>query len=936
MGIAKQLVDWNQPLLCTAADYLLGRFRQGNMVSLSHVVLVLPGRRAGRRLLEILLERTEAENLAFVPPEIVTAGTLPELLYDPQRPFASDVVQRLAWIRAIKETERSLVEQVFPQLPTEDASDQWLLLGSMLWRLHRELAADALDFADVAKQGSEVAGFGEQTRWQTLRRIQESYLRILDELSLWDMQTARLYAIDRRECHTDKEIILVATVDMNRALRRMMDQVAGQVTAIVFAPESYANRFDEHGCLVPEAWQDVTLDLQDDQIRLTEDAAEQAEMVLCRIAEYNGRYRADEITIGVPDERLVPHIQRELSEYEVSVRWLIGKTLPESGPYKLLSAVRDYLRQGRTEDWTELVRHPDVDVWLGERGIPCDWLTQLDEYYGHHLQPRLGGDWLGLQKDRNHVEAAHKAIDSLLAEVAGDERRELDAWTQPIMKVLATVYDSRVLDRTNPADAITIGACQRLAACLTAQAKLPSRVVPPVTATEAIDLVLEQLFSDNLAAPSDPEAIEILGWLELPLDDAPALIVTSFNEGYVPTSSHGDLFLPDGLCHRLGLDDNRRRYARDAYALQVLKQTRKDLLLVVSRRDTEGNPLAPSRLLFAADRATIARRVLKLCKPEMSGHKRALAGGTLISHCERSKFDVPRPTALEEPIGSMRVTSFRSYLSCPYRFYLEHVLELGALDDSAEEMDALAFGTLIHDVLGTFGESDLKHSTDPEEIEQFLAAELKRFARQHYGSDRLAPLNVQLHQMQARLAAFARWQAGWACSGWRITHSEVPPRGSAGVPFDVDGQPLMLRGRIDRIDTNNAGQWLVFDYKSSTTPKKPESIHQKSGEWIDLQLPLYRHIAAALGVTGDVRFGYIVLPKDISQVDALIAEWTTADLDGADEVARDVVRRIRRQEFWPPAATPDFAEDYAPICMDGVFERPCYAAEAHAVKEVTP
>lgn len=89
-------------------------------------------------------------------------------------------------------------------------------------------------------------------------------------------------------------------------------------------------------------------------------------------------------------------------------------------------------------------------------------------------------------------------------------------------------------------------------------------------------------------------------------------------------------------------------------------------------------------------------------------------------------------------------------------------------------------------------------------------------------------------------------------------------------------------------------------------------------------------------MTGDVRFGYIVLPKDISQVDALIAEWTTADLDGADEVARDVVRRIRRQEFWPPAATPDFAEDYAPICMDGVFERPCYAAEAHAVKEVTP
>jgi len=44
-------------------------------------------------------------------------------------------------------------------------------------------------------------------------------------------------------------------------------------------------------------------------------------------------------------------------------------------------------------------------------------------------------------------------------------------------------------------------------------------------------------------------------------------------------------------------------------------------------------------------------------------------------------------------------------------------------------------------------------------------------------------------------------------------------------------------------------------------------------------------------------------------------------------VARDVVRRIRRKEFWPPAATPEFAEDYAPICMDDVFERPRYVSE---------
>ena len=926
-SITRHFIDWQQPALVAAADYLVGRYRQNDTIALGNLVLVLPGRRAGRRLLEILLDRVEIEGCSFVPSAMVTAGNLAELFYEPQRPFASDLAQRLTWIRALKETDRAQLEQVFPQLPTEDASDQWLLLGSTLWQLHRRLAADALDFADVARMGSDVEGFSETKRWQTLRRIQEVYLGILDELHLWDIQTARLYAIDGHECHADKEIVLVATVDMNRALRQMLDQVADRVTALVYAPEDWSDRFDEYGCLVPEAWQGVTLGLEDEQIRVAEDAADQAETVMRRLAEFEGRYRADEITIGVPDERLVPHIQRELKEFNVPARWLVGKTLPETGPCRLLAAVRDFLVHERTGHWAELVRHPDVGVWLKEKSVPDEWLTQLDVYYNDHLQPRLGVDWLGRESDRDQVEAAYALVRSLLSDLSGTDRRNLDAWTEPIMTVVSTVYGWRDLDRTKPADAITIGACEALAACLASLDRLPPRIMTPVTASEAIDLVLEQLSDKTLPSAPDPEAVEILGWLELPLDDAPALIVTSFNEGYVPQSNTGDLFLPDGLCHRLGLEDNLKRFARDAYALHVLGQTRKDLLLVVSRLNTEGHPLAPSRLLFAAEQKTIARRILTLCKPISPGGQRFVGGNKFSSSRERSDFDVPRPEALENPVESMRVTAFRGYLVCPYRYYLDHVLGLGSLDDSAEELDALAFGTLLHDVLNGFGKSDLKHSTDSDQIEQFLREELERFAQIKFGNDRLAPVSIQLHQMRGRLSAFAQWQAEWADKGWRIVHSEVPPRGSPDAQLDVDGKPMGLRGRIDRIDTNEDGQWIIFDYKSSSAPDTPEKKHRKRGDWVDLQLPLYRHIAATLGVTGDVRLGYIVLPKDTGKVGALVAEWTDADLQEADEVAREVVRCIRREKFWPPADNPEFAGDYAPICMEDVFEPPRYKTQ---------
>ena len=141
------------------------------------------------------------------------------------------------------------------------------------------------------------------------------------------------------------------------------------------------------------------------------------------------------------------------------------------------------------------------------------------------------------------------------------------------------------------------------------------------------------------------------------------------------------------------------------------------------------------------------------------------------------------------------------------------------------------------------------------------------------------------------------------------------------VSLTVDGLPLGLRGRIDRIDFNEAtGEWAILDYKTSESGKKPEQTHQKGGEWIDLQLPLYLHLASALELEGPIQLGYIVLPKDVTRIGALIADWSEEDLESAGGVAEEVVRRVRRGVFWPPKTPPPpFSEEFAAICQDGQF-----------------
>jgi hypothetical protein len=43
-------------------------------------------------------------------------------------------------------------------------------------------------------------------------------------------------------------------------------------------------------------------------------------------------------------------------------------------------------------------------------------------------------------------------------------------------------------------------------------------------------------------------------------------------------------------------------------------------------------------------------------------------------------------------------------------------------------------------------------------------------------------------------------------------------------------------------------------------------------------------------------------------------------LRNALQTACEVVRRVRRQEFWPPAAEPPaFSDDFAGICQDRVL-----------------
>ncbi len=971
MAIERLFLDWSKPALPAAADYLVARCAKDGMLDLSGLMVVVPGGRAGRRLLEIVVQKAEEKGLLLTPPTITTEGRVPELLYAPKRPFADELTQKLAWAEALLSLPAAVRQPLLPHPPATDDPSRWLELGELLRRIHVELAADGLDFQHVLSRGPGVPGFAEEPRWQALAAAQDAYHRCLDALGLWDIQTARLVAVQKREIRTDKEVILLGAVDLNSTLRQMLDQVADRVTALIHAPQSLASRFDVHGCLIPEAWLSAEIPLHDEQIERVDGPADQADAVARWLASLGGEYRSDEVVVGVPDESLVPQLVRQLTQCGLTGRWVAGRHIAETGPYRLLTAVAEYASRRQFGDLARLVRHVDVERWLdeevraaGERGRESfradalkkgkslsrnesrplfaaleqppapgrggNWLTALDQYQQKSLPLRL--DVARLQREQRDernwpagiVLAAHLQVEKLLAG-ASDQPQPLAEWIEPLRRVLATIYSGRMIDRDQPDERYLEQALRAIVAAVDGLRAVPAELQPAVTFSQASELALLPLAAEAIPPPPDPQAVELLGWLELALDDAPALVVTSVNEGIVPKSATVDSFLPNELRRHLELDDNDRRYARDAYALSVLAASRKELRLVVGHRDADGNPLQPSRLLFAADPETVARRAVTLfASPPPAVKRRQLLAG-LPPAPKTSALSPPHPEPLTEPLTRISVTQFRSYLACPYRYYLSYILRLETLRDDADELDGGMFGDLVHSVLEQFGRDEqMRQSADAEAIFHYLSERLEATSAVRYGSLHGRPaVRLQVEQVRRRLRQFAKIQAQRTADGWQILHSEDTQK-LLSTPLDVDGQPMILCGRIDRIDWHPPSDTIfVLDYKTGDGGDSPQKAHRRGNDWIDLQLPLYRHLLRCVPLGGGpsekstVALGFFLLPKDESRCCVELAEWSPEELAQADEIAREVIRKIRSQEFWPPKEPPPpFSDELAPICQD--------------------
>lgn len=975
------------PPLLSAAKWLVDQYRTesrfGSALDLSSTLVVLPTARSKHRLLQLLVAAAAEQSLILNPPWIMTIGALPEHLYVAERPLASELTQHIAWVRAIEQTP---AEDLQPLLGEDRPATQadFQSLATVISRLHIRLANDIWSFSSVHRYVANDKSFlsNEAARWETLTGIQQRYYKLLAEENLWDRFGARNYAAagllkaNEIRCGTDRDIVLVGCADLNRSTSEMLRQVAAntvpttgdrpQVTALIAADDAYAEHFNAFGSIVADRWLDTKLPLKDSQILIADRPADQAFAVAWHLAnqqtdsQTQPTLAADQVTVGVPDEALAPLIERSLRSIGLDSRHLAGKPVIRSAPARLLFAISEYVASQRYDAFTSLVRHPDLFDWICRQVESESWLHQLDVFQNVQLpgsfplnQKLPFGDPSVIAaaidpKDPTSAKRAERnsqsadqlnqifnVVTQLLQPVLGAAKPIAD-WTPAWSQVLIDVYRDRPLVPNTPAtdngqlDDTTFSACETLLTALASPDDVPASFALETSAVEALNWVMESSAGERIASSANPDAIELAGWLDLSLDDAPTMIVTNFNEGKVPTSEIGHQFLPNALCELLEVQDNNRRYARDAYGLLVIASVRDDLLLITGRRDEQGEPLRPSRLLFADAPETSARRARAFFNHvAKTRHENWLT----IGHAPvtQQRISIPEPAVATVP-ENLTVTSFREYIKCPYRYYLNKVLRLETVSDDLTELDGGAFGDLCHNVLEAFANDPIKDSSDENAIAEFFSQELDRQANEFSQGNRLPAVRIQVEQLRQRLLAFAPKQAEHRRSGWRIVSTEE----LLHHEMDVDGKPFTIRGKIDRVDQHEeTGQVAVWDYKTTTGGPNPDTKHYASikGKWKDLQLPLYRYLVQEVDAVAGADFdnlivGFVLLHENANDIGFCPSEKLLPMQDSADEKFREIVRNLRAANFWPPVdPPPEYSDDYAAICQDNVFEQFAIAEE---------
>ena len=893
-----QYIDPKIKLVDGVADWLCGDNGYAGVVeelpsgskSLAHVLVVVPTAQSGRRLRFALAKRAATKGWGGVLPPVVAMTSA--LLNEGRPDVATEAIEIATLAEVLLDADLSEFPILFPRPPQE---------RGLRWAL--DTSESLLGIPQVLGEGAifahEVKCDEEKDRWEDIAKLEKLFLAALKGKGFVSRLESRRAAVDAG-CHIEgiRRIVLPGLADIQPALVRYLENSVQEITVLVHGDENESPRFDEWGRPVEY----FAAAIRPSDIFPAPTAVVEADDIA-------GFFRAVDSKDALPalavcDSEMYPELEgafrNRFSEDELVLRNPTRENVAKSSLGRLLTSILALSEGGDYTTFSAFLRSGDVARWLSNElkvapAKVATFIGALDGVQNAHL-PRTVDETLSAI--RNDIAAARhdQERDALagLLKVCELVKSELGDAFAFLRKMFAFVK----LDERNPGDRELVAAAEEVREL---KREVEVGAIPQRMRGMLFSKLLKR--AAYMLEPLAPNILAANGWLEVPWCDEDELVIAGFNEGCVPESIVGHPFIPDSLRASLGLLTNEMRAMRDSFIFAEAVRCRAAGCVRVHMHQIAGdkNVMKPSRILFGGigdgDLPGLARRLYAVTKGhEGSPPKR-------LPDAWRLRLPIPPKERVERK--TISPTRLDQYLRCPFNFFLQETFGESS-DDRAQELDAMTFGTLCHEVLDRFAKEGPKDSVDAQEIADGLEHEA-RILLGAYGTSLPAIIELQGESAIVRLRNFAPAQAARRKAGWRIIAAEQ------SLECRIKSSTTLLRGKVDRIDENeHTGELAVIDYKTWEAPRD---------ESTSLQLPIYRAMVQCNGRfsdrAADAKALYCILAKRAE--DTLFDEARAFGSAGQSEAEDKVVAAldgIARGIFYPPSKESDWNRDYGGLIWE--------------------
>ena len=314
------------------------------------------------------------------------------------------------------------------------------------------------------------------------------------------------------------------------------------------------------------------------------------------------------------------------------------------------------------------------------------------------------------------------------------------------------------------------------------------------------------------------QGLQIMGVLESRVLDFKNIIMTSVNEGTLPSGKSNASFITYDLKKQYNLPSFSEKDAIYTYHFTHLLQ-RVETATLLYNTHTEGlNTGEKSRFLLQLEVAKQPNHTIT----HTTVSPKITMGQKTLARVEKTPKILERLQEIAS--GGFSPSSLTSYIRNPIDFYFQKVLRIKEHQEVEETVAASTLGTIVHDtleVLYTPFVSKVLSVGDLESIYPKIAAQVTtQFIKSFKGGDFSTGKNLLIFEVAKKYVSnFIDFEIKEVNAGNKIIIKAL--EADLGISVEVPGLdfPVRVGGKVDRIDHYN-GDLRIIDYKTGKVEQK--------------------------------------------------------------------------------------------------------------------